>query len=880
MNQIAQTRIRHFSRLSPAQIDALPGLSPEGLTDELVRDSRIQYGSNRPANQKKDTMGFRLRRAFVNPFSVVLAVLAGISLVTDVILATNAGRNYMTFVIICSMLLISGTVRFLQELHSHKVTAHLTRLIRSEISVCRSGVWTEVDSGELVVGDRIRLTAGQRVPADLRLTEAEGCFVSQSGITGESALQAKNARALSELPERLTDFQNMLFEGTTLLSGSCTGIVLAVGTDTVYGGISADPSGRKDGFNRGANSIAWVLIRFMALLIPVVFVAGGLTRGNWMSAFLFALSVAVGLTPELLPMVITACLARGSASMGRKQTVVKNINAMQSFGSMDVLCVDKTGTLTGDQLTLEYYMDLFGNESAQVLDLAYLSSAGIRSTPNHLDRAILKTRDIPGNQERFDSLFHTYPPLAELPFDEIRKCSSVLLGHDGDNLLICKGDPIAVTARCNRIFHRGVLHPIQEEGFSSVHAVVDDMLEDGMKVLAVAVRETSQTTLIPDDETDLILMGYLAFFDVPKQSAAAAIRKLQTLHVDVKVLTGDHAMVAKSVCHRLGIDTNRVLTGDQLERLTDNEVQIAVEHTSVFAELSPRQKAEILALLRSNGHSVGFLGDGLNDLPAMLGADVGISVDTADPSVQEAADVILLKKDLGVLEEGILEGRRAFANMSKYIRITASSNLGNILAVVFASVLLPFFPMTAVQLLLLNLLYDLLCLILPWDRVDPELVEQPLEWSGKTLSRFMLYFGPISSVFDLLTFGFLLTVLCPTLCGGTFGNLSPGGQAQFVALFQTGWFLESMWTQVLILYLLRTPRLSPLRSRPSWPVLLVTGIGVTVLTVLAMTPVGQLIGLTGLPTSYFLFLIVTVSCYLLAVTAAKHAYLRRYRRLF
>ena len=877
----ATDRLTRFARIEPDAVDARIGTPPDGLSEEMIRQRRNAYGENTVRNQPKDTVLFRLRRAFINPFSVVLSILALISLITDVILSTNATRNDMTFVIICSMILLSGTIRFVQELRAKRITEHLIGLTNYKVTVKRSGDWRKVDVSELVVGDRIRLEPGDPVPADIRLTAAENCFVSQSAITGESELQCKKADADPALRHRVTDFSNLLLQGTTVISGDCTGIVLAVGDQTVYGRISAGPSDRKDGFNRGANAIAWVLIRFMVILIPVVFIAGGLTRGDWISAFLFALSVAVGLTPELLPMVITACMVRGSSGMEKKQTVVKNINAMQSFGCMDVLCVDKTGTLTGDRLILEYYMDLLGNESFEVLDLAYLNSALHSGTPNHLDRAILHVQQMPGQQAHFTDLSASCRKLAEIPFDDTRRISSVLLEQGGQNLMITKGDPMEVCARCTQIYCRGQLMPMQkEEGFSSVHAIIDEMLEDGMKVLGVAVRRTDAATLSTREETGLIFVGYLAFFDVPKSSSAEAIRKLKALNVDIRVLTGDHASVTASICRRLGIGCTSVLTGEALSALSDNELQVAVERTTIFAELNPKQKALVIRTLQSNGHSVGFLGDGMNDLPAILDADVGISVDTATSAVQDAADVILLKKDLGVLEEGILEGRRAFANMEKYIKITASSNLGNIISIVCASILLPFFPMTSVQLLLLNLLYDLLCLILPWDRVDPELCEHPMEWSGRNLSRFMLYFGSISSVFDLITFAFLFYVLCPAVCGGPFGMLSAPAQLQFVSVFQTGWFLDSMWTQVLILHLLRTPQIPFLQSRPSTAVLAVTVLGISALTVLAMSPVGHLIGLSGLPPAYLLFLALTVGCYLLTVSIAKQIYLRKYRKLF
>ncbi len=822
-----------------------------------------------------------LRRAFINPFSVILFVLAVISFITTVLLPGGYGNKLSTVPVILLMLVISGVVRLIQELKAERIVSSLTRLVHTTVPVKRENGWEEISSEGLELGDLVRLEAGDRVPADIRLTQAGDFFVSQSMITGESAILEKMPQAPDgRLPEA-GNRTDTVFMGSTVMGGWAEGRVIALGINTVYGKPSPDSARRKRGFERGANSIAWVLIRFMAVLVPVVFIASGLTKRSWVEAFLFALSVAVGLTPELLPMVINACLARGSALMGQKQTVVKNINAMQGFGSMDILCMDKTGTLTGDQVLLEYYLDILGNESRPVLDYAYLGSwyhTGVRS---HLDEAVLRCLNMPGQAEHFRELVGAYPKLDEQPFDYERKYASVLVsgeGLDGQHLMIVKGSVDAVASRCRYVQYRGQRREIDGDILEQVHMVVDDMTEDGMKVLAVAVQPTGADRLT-GEEKDFTLLGYLAFFDAPRKSASSAIQKLRRLQVDIRVLTGDERRTTGSVCRRLGIDAQEMLTGEELSALSDNERCVRVERTTVFAELSPRQKAQIVEILQENGHTVGFLGDGMNDLPVEQQADVGISVDTAAEAVKESADVILLKKDLDVLEEGILEGRKAFVNMTKYIRITASSNFGNICAVVAASIFLPFFPMTSVQLLLLGLLYDTLCLILPWDNVDTELLTRPLAWSGRTLGRFMTFFGPLSSLFDVFTFVFLYWVLCPRVCGGAFEGLDAAGQLRFIALFQTGWFLESMWTQVLILLLLRTARLPFVQSRPSAPVASVMAAGILLFTGLTMTPLGRLLGLTSMPAPYYGFLVAVVLLYLLLVTLGKAWYRKRYRSL-
>ena len=877
MQQAVHQRLRKYACQPAEEMLRELGVSDRGLEQRQVAQQRRQYGDNR-AQREEGGVGRCLQRAVVNPFTVVLLVLAVISGVTAMLLPQEYEKSFSTAAIILAMLVLSSAVRLVQELRARGLTHRLTRQEWNPVLVCRDGHWQRLDPAELVVGDLVTLEPGMRVPADLRVIQAQDLRLSQSVITGESGVLRKEASPLAEEPESIGGYANLAFQGSTVTGGSGRGVVLAVGSDTVYGALRTVEARRKQGFDRGANSIAWVLIRFMVVLVPAVFLVCWWSRGSWLEALLFALSVAVGLTPELLPMVTTACLARGGHEMNKKQTVVRNINAMQGFGSMDVLCVDKTGTLTADTVLLEYYLDVLGNESAQVLDYAYLNSCYHTGTQNHLDTAILRCRTMPGREGHFRDLEGAYPKVDELPFDYRRKYAAVLVRDGERQLEIIKGSVEEVAARCRYVQYRGQREAMGPEGLESIREVVEEMAQDGMKVLAVAVRHTEDTVLT-GEESDFCLLGYLAFFDAPKQSAAQAIQKLRQLQVDVRVLTGDESRATISVCRRLGLDTDRILTGRQLEALDEQQLPVAVEQTRIFTQLTPGQKSRIVALLQANGHTVGYLGDGMNDLPAQLQADVGISVDTAASELKERADVVLLKKDLNVLEQGILEGRKAFANMNKYIKITASSNFGNILAVVAASLFLPFFPLTAVQLLLLNLFYDILCLVLPWDRVDQSLLTAPPEWTGRTLPRFMLRFGPVSSVFDVLSFAFLFFVLCPGVCGGSFHTLSAAAQLQFIALFQTGWLLESLWTQVLILYLLRTPGIPFVHSRPSPPVLAVTLAGIGVFTLLAATPLGALLGLTALPGIYYAFLAGTVLLYAAAVTAVKAGYCRRYGEL-
>ena len=824
-----------------------------------------------------DSWFLHFRRAFINPFSVVLLVMDIIAFFVDIVFVEASNRNYMSCLMMTIMFCVSGLIRYIQEMKAKKISDELITLIDHHVQVKRDGSWQLIDPSQLVKGDLVRVKTGETVPADLRLVVVDDCFISEAVITGESEVQEKSMESLQGHIQRLSDYKNIAFCGTSVISGLCEGFVVGLGKESVYGEISPDIVQRKSGFDRGANSIAWVLIRFMVILVPMVFITSGLVHHQWMVSFLFALSVAVGLTPEMLPMVITACLAKGSYSMNQKQTLVKNINAMQEFGHMDVLCVDKTGTLTVESLLLEYYMDILGNENQQVLDDAYLNSYFQAGMKNPLDKAILniKTKH---NQSYYSKLEKQYEKLDEIPFDSDRKLASVLIKKEKPCLIV-KGSIAEVFERCDYVQYKDDVTKISQEMISSVHAVVDDMLDDGMKVLAIAIKNIDQERITKEDEYQLTLLGYIAFFNAPKPSAMSAIQKLQSLNVHIKVLTGDHLSVAHSICLRLGMDTTHTLTGHQLENLDENDWPLYIEKTTIFAELSPTQKQAIVAMLQDNGHSVGFLGDGMNDLPAVLSADVGISVDSASSALKESADVVLLKKDLNVLESGILEGRKAFANMSKYVKITASSNLGNMISIVIASLFLPFFPMTSMQILLLNLLYDIICLVLPWDCVDDDICHQSLEWSGKNLSQFMLFFGPVSSIFDVMTFVVLYFVICPLICGGQYLSLLPENQMLFVSLFQTGWFLESMWTQILILYLLRTNYLSFIKHHPSQPVLYVSLLGIVGYTFLTMSPIGDMIGMTQMPALYFLFLIVIILCYFLIITFVKKIYLRRYQKL-
>lgn len=804
-----------------------------------------------------------LRRSLINPFSVILISLAAISFITDVLFASNFTRNFSTFLILLTMYLVSAVIRFVQELKSKRTADYLQSLVEADVMVFRDGQWVRVISENLKTGDVILLEAGMRIPRDIRVSSATDLYVSESAITGES-----------DVFEKLVDDTCRL--GTIVVGGKGEGVIC----DSIpqkpkrFGS-----AGGRQSFDKGAASIAAVLLRYAIVLIPLVFLISLATKGDVLRSFLFSLSVGVGLIPEMLPMVANACLAHGSSVMGKRQTVVKNINAMQSFASLDVLCVDKTGTLTGDRILLEYYMDVLGNENSKVLAYAYLNSLYNSAVKNHLDNGILEVEG--WNSFDSESLVKQYAKVDSLPFDYKRKTASVLVGNreSGRKILIVKGGVDEILLRCRNFEYREEVHAFDGECRARAIEMTSDMASDGMKLVAVAYCDVSADSLSIGQDESLTLLGFLAFFDAPKQSAFSAIENLKRKNISVRVLSGDKSNVTLSICRRLKLNTDSFMTGSALAALDDDEILQCVEHTEIFAELTPEQKSLVVRILKQNGHTVGFLGDGLNDLSAISDCDAGISVENSVDAVKECSNVILMKKDLNVLEEGISQGRKAFMNMMKYIRITASSNFGNIFSIVLASVLLPFFPMSALQLLLLNLLYDTLCLSFPWDNVDEDEYDRPLEWSGRTLGRFMMFFGPISSLFDIATFVFLYFVMCPSICGGSYASLSPLMQNEFMHVFQTGWFLESLWTQVLILLLLRTSKVPFIQSSPSLPFQIVMGLGIMVFTSMIYTPVGVYVGLCPLPVSFFGFLLVIVVGYLMLVTFAKRIYIRRNGKL-
>lgn len=854
------------------------GAAPTGLTQEQAERSREEWGRNALTYGKREPVAKRLFSAFINPFTVILLALAVISAVTDIALASPGEENYATVLIIATMVLLSGGLRFVQETRSGNVADKLLGMLHTTACVEREGQKAEIPLEELVVGDLVHLSAGDMIPADLRILGAKDLFVSQSALTGESEAVEKLGDALPQR-EALTDTANLAFLGSNVVSGSAKALVLAVGNDTMLGRMAKELNTKppKTTFEKGVNSVSWVLIRFMLLMVPVVLFVNGFTKGDWMQAALFAISVAVGLTPEMLPMIVTTSLAKGALAMSKQKVILKNLNSIQDLGSMDILCTDKTGTLTQNKVVLEYHLNVDGQEDDRVLRHAFLNSYFQTGLKNLIDLAVIQKQEELGAQ----ALVEKYTKVDEIPFDfQRRRMSVVVQDQEGKTQLVTKGAVEEMLQCCTWAECGGKVLPLEDEVRRRVLAKANQLNSQGMRVIAVAQKTNPSPVgqFSVADEQGMVLLGFLALLDPPKATTKAAIQALQAYGVSVKILTGDNEKVTQAICRQVGLPVERILLGTDLERLNDQELGRLAEDITVFAKLSPQQKARVVRVLREKGHTVGYMGDGINDAAAMQAADVGISVDTAVDIAKETASVVLLEKDLMVLEQGVLEGRRTYANMMKYIKMTASSNFGNMFSVLAASAFLPFLPMASLHLILLNLIYDVCCTAMSWDNVDPEYLKAPRKWEAKGIGRFMMWMGPTSSVFDIATYLLLYFVVCPLATGGQlYPQLTESAaQALYVALFQTGWFVESMWTQTLVIHMLRTEKLPFVQSRASVPVALLSLAGIALVTVIPFTPLAAPLEMAALPPVYFLLLGILVAGYMLLVTAVKKLYVRRY----
>ncbi len=848
----------HFSpildevaRLEKGEVYVRMKASPEGLGEADALKRLNDLGPNVIAEDKHRSWPWHLLTATRNPLVILLIVLAAISFATGDVRAAT---------VMALMVVLGVLLRFVQEARADAAAAKLKAMITVTTAVIRNGKSEEIALKQLVIGDLVTLSAGDMIPADMRIVASKDLFITQATLTGESLPVEKFDTEEKRTGISPLEFANICFLGTSVESGAATAIVVATGAETYFGSMASSIVGEpiETSFDKGMTHFTWLMIQFMLVMVPLVFLINGLTKHNWHEAFFFALAVAVGLTPEMLPMIVSVCLSKGALAMSKHKVIVKQLNAIQNFGAMDVLCTDKTGTLTMDQVILERHCDVMQKESAEVLLDAFLIAHFQTGLKNVLDRAVLSHRDA------HKELITGYRKVDEIPFDFVRRMMSVVVEKpDKDHQLLTKGAPEAVFARCKFYELDGKILPFEQEHCTELTKQYELLSGDGFRVLALAYKHlATRPQITRNDESDLTLKGYVAFLDPPKDSARKAIQALQDHGITVKVLTGDNDLVTRKVCREVGLTTEDILLGSKVEGMTDIELAEAVENTHIFARLSPAQKQRIIRALQHKGHVVGFIGDGINDSPALHVADVGISVDSAVDIAKAAASVILLEKDLMVLDAGVIEGRKVFVNILKYVRMGASSNFGNMFSVLGASAFLPFVPMLPIQVLTNNLLYDFSQVPIPTDTVGADATAKPRPWHMGDIRKFVLFIGPISSIFDYTTFFVMLYV---------FGCWDPAR----AALFQTGWFVESLITQTLIIHVIRTNQIPFIKSRASWQLTLTTVIVMAVAMWLPFSPVAQALGFVPLPLIYWPILLVTLLCYVVLTQAMKMWLLRK-----
>ncbi|MFP1915604.1 magnesium-translocating P-type ATPase [Lonsdalea quercina] len=835
---------------------------PEGLMPNEVRQARLTYGENQIPGEQAAPWWLHLWRCYRNPFNLLLTLLALISYATEDLTAA---------LVIGLMVLISTLLHFIQEARSGKAADTLKAMVSNTATVLRCDDQTgrseyqEIPMDQLVPGDIVKLAAGDMIPADLRVLQARDLFISQASLTGESLPVEKVAQSRLAKNAPALESDTLCFMGTNVISGTAQAIVIGTGANTWFGQLAdrvTNQPEQENAFQQGISRVSWLLIRFMMVMTPIVLVINGYTKGDWWEAALFALSVAVGLTPEMLPMIVTSTLAKGAVKLSRQKVIVKRLDAIQNFGAMNILCTDKTGTLTQDRIALESHTDAFGRCSQKVLRLAWLNSAHQTGLRNLLDQAVLEGIS---DKEQHDVLSR-WRKVDEIPFDfERRRMSVVVAENDREHWLICKGALEEMLSVCSSIRIGEETMMLDEDRLLRIRHLTDDWNRQGLRVVAVASKgvDAEPRDYSRVDESDLILEGYIAFLDPPKESTAPALKALNNSGIAVKILTGDSELVAAKVCRDVGIDCSQTLLGSRLDEMTDEELSTQAETTTLFARLTPMHKERIVRLLRAQGHVVGFMGDGINDAPALRAADIGISVDSAVDIAREAADIILLEKSLMVLEQGVIEGRRTFVNMLKYIKMTASSNFGNVFSVLIASAFLPFLPMLPLHLLIQNLMYDISQIAIPFDNVDDEQIRRPQRWNAGDIGRFMVFFGPISSIFDVATFALMWWVF-------------QANTPEMQTLFQSGWFIEGLLSQTLIVHMIRTRKIPFIQSRPSWPLAMMTLLIMATGIALVFSPLAGFLELQPLPLSYFPWLIAILCGYMMLTQAMKGFFARRY----
>ncbi len=826
-----------------------------GLTTDEVEARLEQYGPNEVATEKRQSVLKRLLDNVKNPLVILLSVLGIVSYLTEDVRAA---------VVIFIMVILGITLRFFQEMRADNAAEELRAMVKTTATVLRDGAKQEVPLKAIVPGDIVFLSAGDMVPADVRVLSAKDLYLNQATLTGEAMPVEKMALPTPATIENPLEMHSTAFLGSNVESGTAMAVAIQTGKDTYFGSLAASLVGQRQltSFDKGVNSFTWLMIGFMAVMVPLVFLFNGLSKGNWTEAFLFALAVAVGLTPEMLPMIVTVNLSKGAIAMSRKKVIVKRLNAIQNFGAMDVLCTDKTGTITQGKIVLERHLDVSGNDNDEILHYAYLNSYYQTGLKNLLDVAVL---DHVGLENDIVAGGH-YRKVDEIPFDFSRKRMSVVVANgQGQHILICKGAVEEIFRICTHVEVRGEVLPRLPEYDAKRKALIDQLNSEGFRVIALAYKVIrdgrDDRAYAVRDEAELTLMGFLAFLDPPKDTAPEALAQLKQHDVQVRILTGDNELVTSTICRQVGLPVDKVLLGPSIEEMNDAQLTEAVDGVTVFAKLSPAHKERIIRALQQKGHVVGFLGDGINDAPALRAADVGISVDSAVDIAKESSDIILLETSLMVLEQGVVEGRRVFGNIIKYIKMAASSNFGNMFSVLGASLFLPFVPMLPIQVLTNNLLYDFSQTAIPTDNVDPEWLARPRKWAIGDIRRYIIFIGPISSIFDYLTYFIMLFVF------NSWNN---------PALFHTGWFVESLFTQTLIIHVIRTNKIPFFQSRASMPLIITSLIIVAIGAWLPISPLANALGFVPLPLTYWPLLFVMLVCYVLLTQIVKTWFIRRF----
>ena len=868
--------LKKVSAIEKAEYLNLLESRDSGLNEEEVDEKLTRFGANEVLHEQAPAWYMQLLSAFANPFIVVLLVLATISFFMDVLLQEPANRDYKTVIVITIMVLLSSFLRFIQEYRSNAAAEKLKSMVTTTATVFREGAGKrELDIKQLVPGDIIYLSAGDMMPADLRIMQSKDLFVSQAMLTGEAMPVEKREQPVADAANKsVLELENICFMGTNVVSGTAAAVVVSTGGRTYFGSMAKSLVGKRaeTSFDKGVNSVSWLLIRFMLVMVPLVFLVNGFSKHNWIEAFMFGLSVAVGLTPEMLPMIVTANLAKGAVNMSRRKVVVKRLNAIQNIGAMDILCTDKTGTLTLDKIVLERYLNVYGHDDDEVLKWAYLNSYHQTGLKSLLDVAVLEHVEL-YKELKVDE---DYVKVDEIPFDFQRRRMSVILDQKNDkHLLICKGAVEEMLNICSHAIDPGEdrniqfdtddIIPLDDAVKKRIIDITHSLNEDGLRVLLVGIKEYDERplTYTVADECNMILTGFVGFLDPAKPSAKTSIAALQKLGVTVKVLTGDNEIVTKKICKEVGIPVTNILLGGEMEHMTDKELEDCIDDVSILAKLNPVQKSRVVKMLQSKGHTVGFLGDGINDAAALRDADVGISVDTAVDIAKESADIILLENDLMVLRKGVIYGRRTFGNIIKYIKMTASSNFGNMFSVLGASIFLPFLPMLPVHILVQNLLYDVSQISIPWDEMDREYIDKPRKWDASGITRFMLFIGPISSIFDYATFYVMFYI---------FAANSPEKQT----LFQSGWFIEGLLSQTLIVHMIRTKQIPFIQSWATAPVVALTSLIMVIGIWIPFSPFASALKLEPLPVTYFLYLIVILTAYCVLTQLIKTWFIRRF----